>query len=58
MAENFLSRMQRQAEDAGSLSAQTLIEESGTGAILNSDRAAAEGRLLTLHPTCLTEPLP
>ena len=49
--------MQQQAEDAGSLSAQTLIEESGTGAILNSDQAAAEGRLLTLHPDQL-EPDP
>ena len=57
MAKNFLSRMQQQAEDAGSLSAQTLIEESGTGAILNSDQAAAEGRLLTLHPDQL-EPDP
>ena len=57
MADNFLSRMKKQDAGAGSLSAQTLIEESGTGAILHSDRAAAEGRLLTLHPDQL-EPDP
>lgn len=57
MAKNFLSRMKEQDVGTGSLFAQTLVEESGTGAILNSHQAAAEGRLLTLHPDQL-EPDP
>ena len=49
--------MKQQDAGAGSLFAHTLIEDSGTGAILHADQAAAEGRLLTLHPDQL-EPDP
>lgn len=57
MANNFLYRMKQQDAGTGSLFAHTLIEDSGTGAILHADQAAAEGRLLTLHPDQL-EPDP
>lgn len=57
MANNFSSRLKQQDADVGSLFAHTLIEDSGTGAILHADQAAAEGRLLTLHPDQL-EPDP
>ena len=49
--------MKQQDAGTGSLFAHTLIEDSGTGAILHADQAATEGRLLTLHPDQL-EPDP